>query len=441
MTPAARVSAAIEVLDDLVARRRPAADALKDWGLARRFAGSKDRAAIASLVYDALRRRASAAWIMGARRFEEASPRAVLLGTLRLARDMSGKSIAEICDGSRFAPALLTAEERERLEAAETSLASAPDPVAGDFPEWLAPSLKEEFGESLVSEMQALARRAPLDLRVNARKGTREDAMAALSHLHPVRTPFSPFGLRLPHGEDGRGPSVQSEPTFLEGLVEIQDEGSQLVSFLSGMKPGETAIDLCAGGGGKTLALAASTRNEGRIIATDEDKRRLAPIHARLQRAGATNVEVRTPRLRGDEPLAGLEAKADLVLVDAPCTGIGTWRRNPDAKWRVRQGSLDRRLKEQEAVIERAARFVKPSGRIAYITCSLLPEENEGRVGAFLERRPDWRAWPRERLVAGSSPDLAGIASCSARHGEGLLLTPARSGTDGFFVAMLERMK
>jgi 16S rRNA (cytosine967-C5)-methyltransferase len=265
--------------------------------------------------------------------------------------------------------------------------------------------------------------------------------MAALSHLHPSPTLFSPFGLRLPHGEDGRGPSVQSEPAFLDGLVEIQDEGSQLVSLLAGMTPGETAIDLCAGGGGKTLALAALAQNEGRIIATDEDQRRLAPIHARLKRAGARNVEVRTPRLRGDEPLAGLEGKADLVLVDAPCTGVGAWRRNPDAKWRVRQGSLDRRLKEQEAVLERAGSFVKPSGRIAYITCSLLPEENEERVASFLEHRPEWQALPRERLVAGLSPELAALASYSARDGAGLLLTPARSGTDGFFLSVLERMK
>ncbi|MBV9517130.1 MAG: RsmB/NOP family class I SAM-dependent RNA methyltransferase [Hyphomicrobiales bacterium] len=441
MTPAARLSAAIEVLGDIVARRRPAADALKDWGLARRFAGSKDRAAIASLVYDALRRRASAAWIMGAPHFEEASARAVLLGALRLARRMSAKSIGELCDGSRFAPAPLTCDEHQRLDAAELSLADAPSPVIGDFPEWLSPSLENEFGASLAVEMQALARRAPLDLRVNALKGTREKALAALAHIDPVATPFSPFGIRLTHGEDGRGPSVHSEPAFLDGLVEIQDEGSQLVSLLAGMKPGETAIDLCAGGGGKTLALAAFTRDEGRIIATDEDQRRLAPLHGRLQRSGARNVELRTPRRRGDEPLAGLEEQADLVLVDAPCTGIGTWRRNPDAKWRLRPGSLDRRLKEQEVVLERAARFVKPSGRIAYITCSLLPEENEARVTSFLERCPNWRTLPSDRLVAGFSPELAVLAAHGARQGAGLVLTPARTGTDGFFISVLERLK
>jgi 16S rRNA (cytosine967-C5)-methyltransferase len=232
---------------------------------------------------------------------------------------------------------------------------------------------------------------------------------------------------------------VQSEPAFLEGLVEIQDEGSQLVSFLAGMKPGEIAIDLCAGGGGKTLALAGFAQNEGRIIATDEDQRRLAPIHARLQRAGAKNVEVRTPRRRGDETLAGLEGKADLVLVDAPCTGLGTWRRNPDAKWRVRPGSLEHRLKEQDAVLERAVGFVKPSGRIAYITCSLLREENEERVASFLQHQPGWRRLPPERLVAGLPPELARLAAYQAGDGAGLLLTPARSGTDGFFLSVLER--
>ena len=441
MTPAARLSGAIEVLGDIATRRRPAPEALKDWGLARRFAGSKDRAAIASLVYDAQRRRASAAWVMGAKRLEEASPRAVLLGTLRLARGMSAASIAELCDGSRFAPHPLTSDERAKLEAAEGTLADAPDPVAGDFPEWLTPPLRSEFGDDLVGEMQGLARRAPLDLRVNTLKGTREEALAALAHLRPVPTPFSPLGLRLAHGEDGRGPSVQFEPAFLAGLVEIQDEGSQLVSLLAGMKPGETAIDLCAGGGGKTLALAAHVENRGRIIATDDDQRRLAPIHARLERAGASNVEIRTPRRRGDEPLAGLEGEADLVLVDAPCTGVGTWRRNPDAKWRVRPGSLDQRMKEQEIVLERAVRFVKPGGRIAYITCSLLPQENGARVKAFLECRPDWRCLRLEHILAGLASALAGLASSRSQDGTGLLLTPARTGTDGFFLSVLERIR
>jgi 16S rRNA (cytosine967-C5)-methyltransferase len=440
MTPSARLSAAIEALDDIAARRRPAADALKDWGLAHRFAGSKDRAAIASLVYDALRRKASGAYVMGFPHMADAPSRAVLLGALSSIRGMDAAEIAKLCDGSRFAPSPLSEDEREKLEATQTALASAPSHVAGDFPEWLEASLRAEFGDELVREMQALATRAPLDLRVNSLKGSRSEAIAALSHLHPEATPHSPHGLRLPHFADGRGPSVQSEPAFLDGLVEIQDEGSQLVALLAGAKPGETIIDLCAGGGGKTLALASLSAGKGRIVATDADQRRLAPLHARLERSGATNVEVRTPRGRSDAPLAGLEGKADLVLVDAPCTGVGTWRRNPDAKWRIRPGSLEQRLKEQDAVLDRAAPFVKPAGRIAYITCSVLPQENEERIAAFSERQAGWRVVdPSE--VAGSSavPELAGLGAFRSRDGTGLLLTPARTGTDGFFLAVLAR--
>jgi 16S rRNA (cytosine967-C5)-methyltransferase len=433
VTPSARLSAAIEVLDDIATRRRPAADALKDFGLARRFAGSKDRAAIASLVYDVLRRKASAAWIMGFRRVEEAPSRAVLLGALCLGRGMNVEALAVLCDGSRFAPAPLSPQERSGLEAGAIALADVPPHVAGDFPEWLSASLQGEFGSGLAGEMQAMAQRAPLDLRVNTLKGGRNDAIAALAHLHPRPTPHSPFGLRLSHGEDGRGPSVQSEPAFLDGLVEIQDEGSQLVSLLAVARPADTIIDLCAGGGGKTLALAAQMGNQGRLVATDDDQRRLAPIHARLQRAGVRNVEVRTPRGRGHEPLAGLEGEAGLVLVDAPCTGVGTWRRNPDAKWRIRPGSLAERLKEQDAVLARAVRFVRPGGRIAYITCSLLPQENDARLLAFLERHAGWGLVEAPELAA-AAPSLATFTS---QGGTGLLMTPARSFTDGFFFGLL----
>src|SRR5215212_5513536 len=208
MIPAARISAAIEVLADVEARRRPAPDALKDWGLSHRFAGSKDRAAIASLVYDALRRRASAAWIMG-----EATPRAILLGALRLQRNLGAEAIAALCSGERFAPEPLTGAERDRL--ATGTLAGAPAPVAGDFPDWIEPSLRGLFGEDLVPELQALAARAPLDLRVNTLKAaSREEAHDALPHLSAIETPLSPLGLRVAPGEDGRGPAIQAEPAF-----------------------------------------------------------------------------------------------------------------------------------------------------------------------------------------------------------------------------------
>jgi 16S rRNA (cytosine967-C5)-methyltransferase len=430
MIPAARISAAVEVLADIETRRRPAADALKDWGLSHRFAGSKDRAAIASLVYDALRRKSSAAWIMG-----ESSPRATVLGMLRLQRRLSVPEIAALCSGERFAPEPLSATERERLE--QASLAGAPAPVAGDFPEWIEPSLRRLLGDDLVPEMQALAARAPLDLRVNTLKvASREEAHDALPHLGAVETPLSPLGLRVAPGEDGRGPAVQSEPEFLKGWIEIQDEGSQLAALLSAVRSGDQVVDLCAGGGGKTLALAALMENHGQIYATDADARRLAPIHDRLMRAGVRNVQVRTPRNRADA-VADLDGRIDCVLVDAPCTGIGTWRRNPDAKWRLRPGSLETRLKEQAAVLDRAAALVKPGGRIVYVTCSVLPEENDDALAALMERRPDLAPVPVQEILAAAG--LERLRDAIRRTTVGLQLSPLKTGTDGFYVAVLRR--
>jgi 16S rRNA (cytosine967-C5)-methyltransferase len=425
MTPGARLSAAIEVLADIAERRRPVADALKDWGLAHRFAGSGDRATIATLVYDALRRRASAAWIMG-----EDSPRAVLIGSLRLQRGLAAQTIAEFFTGERFAPAPLTEAERARLETG--TLSDAPVHVAGDVPEWVVPSLATTLGEDLLPELRALARRAPLDIRVNTLKATRDGTVAALAHLTPEPTPLSPDGLRVPLGEDGRGPALHVEPEFLDGWFEIQDEGSQLAARLSGARPGMTVIDLCAGGGGKTLALAALMSNQGRLIASDGDPRRLAPIHERLRRAGA-EAEVRTPRGGKGRPdvLTDLDGTADLVLVDAPCTGSGTWRRNPDAKWRLRPGSLATRVAEQEAVLDRAARLVRPGGRLVYVTCSLLPEENDAAVAGLAGRCDDLALRPLDLP--------AEIAARVRRTAHGIQMSPEQTGTDGFYVALLER--
>jgi 16S rRNA (cytosine967-C5)-methyltransferase len=431
MTPGARLSAAIEVIADIETRRRPAADALKDWGLAHRFAGSGDRAAIVGLVYDALRRRASSAHVMG-----DGAPRAILLGMLRLERKLDPEAIAALADGARFAPAPLTAEERAQLENADR--AAAPPWVAGDYPEWLDPCLARVFGEERAAEGAALASRAPLDLRVNAIKGTREEAAAALAELDPVPTRWSPVGLRLALAADAKAPAIHAEPAFIKGVVEVQDEGSQLAALLAAAKPGEQVIDLCAGAGGKTLALAAMMENHGQLYATDTDKRRLAPIHERLARSGARNVQVRTPRAAGDA-LADLAGRADLVLIDAPCTGIGTWRRNPDAKWRVRPGALALRQKEQATVLDRAAALVKPGGRVAYVTCSLLAEENGDQVRAFLARQGDFVPVPPGEVANALGERAYLFRRAVLISEEGLMMTPRRTDTDGFYVAVLAR--
>jgi 16S rRNA (cytosine967-C5)-methyltransferase len=431
MTPAARLSAAIEILAAIDAQRVPAPQALKEWGTAHRFAGSGDRAAIAGLVWDVLRRRASSAFLM-----EADTPRARLLGMLKLERGMEADAIAALCDGGRFAPAPLDDAERKALTS--RSLDGAPAHIAGDYPEWLDAQLASVFGDDRVAEATAMASRAPLDLRVNTLKAKREKVAASLKHLGAKPTPWSPIGLRIVLGADARNPGIHSEEDFVKGAVEVQDEGSQLAALLSAAKPGEQVIDLCAGAGGKTLALAAMMAGKGRLIATDRDKRQLAPIHERLSRAGVHNADVRAPKGEAD-PLADIRASADLVLIDAPCSGTGTWRRNPDAKWRMRPGALEVRLKDQVEVLDRAAALVKPGGRIAYITCSVLPVENGEQVRAFLARHAGFAIVPPEETVSvlwDKAEDFAQAALCSD---EGWLMTPRRTGTDGFFVSLLRK--
>jgi 16S rRNA (cytosine967-C5)-methyltransferase len=237
---------------------------------------------------------------------------------------------------------------------------------------------------------------------------------------------------------DAKSPAIHAEPAYRKGEIEIQDEGSQLAALFAGAKPGEQVVDLCAGAGGKTLALAAAMENHGQIYATDTDKRRLVAIHERITRAGARNIQVRTPR-GSDDVLADLAARADLVVIDAPCTGTGTWRRNPDAKWRIRPGALTERRRQQEAALERAVPLLKPGGRIAYMTCSVLAEENGEQIGAFVGRHPDFSVEKPANVInlLGERAYLFGRAVLISN--EGLLMTPRRTDTDGFFVSLLRR--
>jgi 16S rRNA (cytosine967-C5)-methyltransferase len=433
MTPSARLAAAIEVMADIDARRRPAVDALKDWGLSHRFAGSGDRAAIAGLVYDALRRKSSSAFLM-----RGDAPRAILLGMCKLERGMDASAIARLASGERFAPEPLTESERQHLDSG--SLAGAPAHVAGDYPEWLDPHLARTFGDTRAQEAEALSRRAPLDLRVNALKSDRDSAKKELAAYTPTPTPWSPVGLRIDLSANAKNPAIQSEPAFLSGAIEVQDEGSQIVSLLSGARGGEQVIDLCAGAGGKSLALAAQMGQRGQIYSTDLDKRRVAPIYARLERAGVRNVQVRAPSQRhsdGPDVLADLAASADLVLIDAPCTGTGTWRRNPDAKWRVRPGALEQRNKDQAEVLSRGAELVKPGGRIVYITCSVLTEENDDRVEEFLAAHSQFRKAAPDFSVLGNK--AAEFQRAVLTTSAGIVMTPKRTGTDGFYFSLVRR--
>jgi 16S rRNA (cytosine967-C5)-methyltransferase len=276
-------------------------------------------------------------------------------------------------------------------------------------------------------------------MRVNTLKLERDEVLPMVAHLHAEPTRWSPIGLRIRLSAEAKSPAIHAEPCFRKGAVEIQDEGSQLAALFAGAKPGEQVVDLAAGAGGKTLALAAVMENRGQIYATDIDKRQLAPIHERIARAGARNIQVRTPRGEADV-LADLAGRIDLVLIDAPCTGTGAWRRNPDAKWRVRPGALVERVKWQEALLDRAAALLKAGGRIAYVTCSVLQEENGDQVRAFLSRHPDFTIVPpREIAFAGLGERAILFLHAALVTEEGLLMTPRATDTDGFYVAVMRK--
>ena len=429
MTPGARASAAIEVLTDIETRKRPASEALKDWGFNHRFAGSGDRAAIGNLVFDALRARASAAFAMG-----EDSARAILLRTLVTSWGQTPQQVAALADGSRFAPLPLTEAELQGLT--RELPADAPAHIRGDYPEWLDPLMRQAFGQRAAEEGTALAKRAPVDLRTNTLKSTREKVLKVLERFKPTPTPHSPLGLRIAQAPGARrSPHVEAEAAHGKGWFEVQDEGSQVAALLAGAQPKQQVIDLCAGAGGKTLALAASMGNSGQLYAYDSDRLRLRPIFERLKRAGARNVQVLPG---GDEAaLAAYQDKMDLVLIDAPCTGSGVWRRRPDAKCRLKPEMLAMRLAEQREALDQGASLVKPDGRLAYITCSILPPENGGQVEAFLARHPEFKIvpWPELwRSGLGTEPLDSADGSTDT-----LLMTPHSHGTDGFFVAVLER--
>jgi 16S rRNA (cytosine967-C5)-methyltransferase len=418
-----RASAAIEVLADIQDRRRPVADALKDWGLEHRFAGSGDRSAIGNLVHDALRRKLSQAW-----RMEDDGPRAAVWATLIGQWGLDAAALAAEFDGDRHAPTPL---DEARLAAWNSrDLSQAPEHVRADVPLWCAPHLEAQFGSSWVEQAAALASRPPLDMRANTLKAGADKVLGALSRFGAGPCAIAPNGLRIEPGErDSRLPNVQAEAAFQKGWFEIQDEGSQAVAALCDARPGENVLDYCAGAGGKTLALAAAMQNRGQIHAHDSDRQRLAPIHERLKRAGARNVQVHAPR--GD--LSALAGRMDLVVVDAPCSGSGTWRRRPDAKWRMAETSLEVRMAEQDAVLDAAARFVKPGGRIAYITCSMFACENAERAAAFAGRNREFRPLEPEMSALCDSARLLRLSGAS------VALTPLASGTDGFFFTLFSR--
>ncbi|HFC04482.1 MAG TPA: RsmB/NOP family class I SAM-dependent RNA methyltransferase [Rhizobiales bacterium] len=423
-----RLSAAIEVLDDIFARHNSAAAALHEWGRAHRFAGSGDRSAIGNLVYDALRQKSTLAARMGAD-----TSRALVLAVAGTVWGLEVEEIAEAA-AEKFGPGPLSDDEKTALK---TPIEGKQHYwVDGNFPQWIGPAFKNCFGDEAAAQGNALSRRAPVDLRVNTLKTSRKDLLAEFAKHGAIEGPLSPNCVRIPppHGQN-RSPNVEIEAAHGKGWFEVQDAASQIVSLLAGAEPGHTVVDLCAGAGGKTLAMAASMNGQGSIYAWDRDKRRLRPIFERIARAGVENVEV----IPADQPqmLEDLAGKADVVFLDAPCSGTGSWRRKPDAKWRFRNSTLDQRIKDQQEVLESGAKLVKPGGKLVYVTCSVLPQENTDQITAFLSQRKEFSLVPYPEVwkrTIGTEPPLSADGKKAT-----LLLTPATHDTDGFFIAIMER--
>lgn len=432
MTPGARIQATLELLTEIEATPRPADAVLSAYFRARRYIGAKDRNAVAEMVYRVLRRHARLRWWL-ARLDQEVTPRTLVVADLILGEGAQASAVAGLFNGAQFSPEPLSRAEMALARALETHTLEhphMPEAVRLECPDWAEPGLREALGARFAAEMQVLLEPAPLDLRVNAIKADRTTVQRQLAEAGIVAAPtrWSPLGLRV----QGR-PPIASHRVFRDGLVEIQDEGSQLVALLVDARPGHQVVDFCAGAGGKALALAAAMNNKGRVVACDVLEGRLKRAGERLRRAGLHNVEPRPLSSERDKWVKRHKGRFDRVLVDAPCTGTGTWRRNPDARWRALGPGLDELVTLQARILASAARLVKPGGRLVYATCSLLPAENERQVEAFQATHPDFTVVPVPEIwgrVMDTPPPDAGPY---------LRLTPGRHQTDGFFCAILER--
>lgn len=435
MTPPARLATAIELLGLVDSTPRPADATVSAYFRERRFIGSKDRAEISASVYRAMRRRARLTWRLQ-RAGAEPTPTGLLLADMLLGEGYTTIRVERLFSGGPYAPAQLSQDElglARRLEGRTLEHPEMPEGVRAECPPWAEPELRRALGDGFLTQMEALKHPAPLDLRVNVLKGNRDDVVARLNAdgLTAEATHLSPIGIRLA----GR-PSVMAHPLYRDGTIEIQDEGSQLVALMADARPGQEVMDFCAGAGGKTLAMAASMNNKGRVIASDVLANRLMRAKERFRRAGAHNIQTHPITSETDPWIKRHKGRFDRVLVDAPCSGTGTWRRNPDQRWRSLGPGLADLLPLQGRLLQSAARLVKPGGRLIYATCSMLPAENEDHADAFLAAHPDFTAisaadlW-HEAVWPHGGPDVPSTPY--------LRLTPATHSTDGFFAAVFER--
>lgn len=429
MSPAARLQATLELLSEVESASRPADAVVSAWFRSRRDIRDAERGPIIDLVYAVLRHRARLDWWL-AKEGRPFTSRNRLLAWLALGEGKTREQIQRLFSGGRFAPMVLTDGERGllgRLQGGSADHPAMPDEVRAECPDWALEPLRRRFGGSFAREMAVMLAPPPLDLRVNPLKATRETVLDALRGLGLSAEPcrLAPFGVRV-----AERPSLSRLPMLKTGAAEIQDEGSQLVALLVDARAGERVVDFCAGAGGKTLAIASQMANKGVVVACDVSENRLKRAAERFRNAGLHNIQTRLLASERDKWVKRHKGGFDRVLVDAPCSGTGTWRRNPDARWRAEEAGLDALVSLQASILDSAARLVKPGGRLVYATCSLLPEENEAQVEAFLAAHPEFQVVPLRE----AAPQIT-----DSGHPQHLSLTPARHGTDGFFAAVMAR--
>lgn len=428
MTPAARISAVIELLEIIEKEFQTPADAIANrFFRNRRYIGGGDRRLVSAQLWELMRHHRRLKWWLK-RIACPISPR-MMVAAFEILTGKNVKQVQELFSGERYAPLSLSSNEKlflEDLVGKSFNDPQMPKAVQFEVPDWVYPKMVHHFGEDVEKELTALLQPASLDLRVNLLKTDIQEAQKLLKKENILAEPMllSPWGLRV----SGRQ-NVTTTKVFQEGLVEIQDEGSQLIALMTGVKPHMRVLDFCAGAGGKTLAMAMMMENKGHIIATDVFSVRLTAAERRFRRAGVFNVQTHQ-FTEGAKWVKRREKSFDRVLVDAPCSGTGTWRRNPDARLKFRERDLIELVTKQSMILEKAARLVKPGGRLIYATCSILEDENELQIQNFVEKYPEFSpVLPEEDTML---PEIF-------RKHSYFQLSPARYNTDGFFCAILER--
>ncbi len=442
MTPGARTQASIELLEQIFTawqseKRFPADKLLEQYFKANRYIGSKDRGAVAELFYWILRHKALVEWWLE-KYSQELSARMFVLASLILRHDYNPQTITSITKDSQYSPDALNETEQKfthSLVRMDLTHPDMPAHVRLNYPQWLDAHLQESFGDNLDAAMLSMSEQAPTDLRVNTLKTNREKLLGQLQKegFDCSTTPLSPIGIRLTR----RAPIFTSK-YFKEGHFEVQDEGSQAIALLVDAKPSHRVIDFCAGAGGKTLGIAASMENKGRILAWDTSKKRLDQINLRLRRAGVHNVQTHVLESEHDAFIKRHKATADRVLIDVPCSGSGTWRRNPDLKWRFTQKDLDEVRAIQQEILLSAARLVKISGRLIYATCSIFKDENEKQIETFLNTNNNFKVVCAKKIWDKESP--ADYGDDKESYTPYFCVNPHKDGVDGFFAAILERL-